>query len=138
MHVNAESDAYKQVTTESNEFLLMRAVKAVRSTLSSGVTTMRDLGSKNEIAFPIKEAVNNGVIPGPRLLVTGTPITSTGGHCNSFAYEADTKDEVIKAVRRQFKKGADYIKIMSTGGGFTPGTNMRKAQYSADILKAAV
>jgi imidazolonepropionase-like amidohydrolase len=138
MHVNAESDAYKQVTTESNEFLLMRAVKAVRSTLSSGVTTMRDLGSKNEIAFPIKEAVNNAVIPGPRLLVTGTPITSTGGHCNSFAYEADTKDEVIKAVRRQFKKGADYIKIMSTGGGFTPGTNMRKAQYSADILKAAV
>ena len=90
MHVNAESDAYKQVTTESNEFLLMRAVKAVRSTLSSGVTTMRDLGSKNEIAFPIKEAVNNAVIPGPRLLVTGTPITSTGGHCNSFAYEADT------------------------------------------------
>ena len=138
MHVNSENDAYKQVTTESNDLLLMRAVKAVRETLTSGVTTMRDLGSKNEIAFPIKEAVNKGVIPGPRLLVTGTPITSTGGHCNSFGYEADTKDEVVKAVRSQFKKGADYIKIMSTGGGFTPGTNMREAQYSVDILKAAV
>ena len=138
MHVNSENDAYKQVTTESNDLLLMRAVKAVRETLTSGVTTMRDLGSKNEIPFPIKEAVNKGVIAGPRLLVTGTPITSTGGHCNSFAYEADTKDEVVKAVRRQFKKGADYIKIMSTGGGFTPGTNMREAQYSVDILKAAV
>lgn len=99
---------------------------------------MRDLGSKNEIAFPVKEAINNRVIPGPRLLVTGTPITTTGGHCNSFAYEADTKEEVVKAVRRQFKKGADYIKIMSTGGGFTPGTNMREAQYSVDILEAAV
>ena len=138
IHCSAESDAYRHVTTESDEMLLMRAVQAVRAALTSGVTTMRDLGSKNQVAFPVRQAIEDGIIPGPRLLVTGTPITTTGGHCNMFGTEADTASEVVQAIRSQFKLGADWIKIMSTGGGFTPGTNIRAPQYPAETLRDAV
>ena len=138
IHCSAESDAYRHVTTESDEVLLMRAVQAVRAALTSGVTTMRDLGSKNQVAFPVRQAIEDGIIPGPRLLVAGTPITTTGGHCNMFGTEADTASEVVQAIRSQFKLGADWIKIMSTGGGFTPGTNIRAPQYPAETLRDAV
>lgn len=138
IHCSAELDAYTHITTESDEVFLMRAVGAVRAALASGVTTMRDLGARNQVAFPIKQAIDDGIIPGPRLIVAGTPITTTGGHCNSFGTEADTTADVVRAVRQQFKLGAGYIKVMATGGGFTPGTNVRAPQYSADTLKAAV
>ena len=138
MHCSSEIDAYRHITTESNEIFTMRAVGAVRTALVSCVTTMRDLGARNEVAFPIKKAIEDGIIPGPRMIVAGTPITTTGGHCNMFGTEADSLEEVLTAVRNQFKLGAGYIKIMSTGGGFTPGTNVRMPQYPVETLRAAV
>jgi imidazolonepropionase-like amidohydrolase len=138
VHCSAEYNAYQQVTTETNETLIMRGTKAVRDALCSGVTTMRDLGSKNEVVFPIKDAIERCIIPGPRLIATGTPITTTGGHCHMFGSEADTSSEVVRAIRQQSKMGADWIKIMSTGGGFTPGTNVRAAQYDSGTLAEAV
>ncbi|MQG77515.1 MAG: amidohydrolase family protein [SAR202 cluster bacterium] len=138
MHCSSELDAFKQINTESNETFTMRSVKAMRAALTSGVTTMRDLGARNEVAFPIKQAIEDGIIAGPRLIVAGTPITTTGGHCNMFGTEANTKEEVVAAVRQQFKMGAGYIKIMSTGGAFTPNSNVRAPQYPVETLKAAV
>ena len=138
IHCSAESDAYEHITTETNETFLLRGSQAVRSSLSSGVTTMRDLGSRNEVVFPLRQSIEEGIIPGPRLLVAGTPITTTGGHCNMFGTEADSSEEVVRAIRNQFKLGADHIKIMSTGGGFTPGTNVRAPQYDWNTLKDAV
>ena len=138
IHCSAQADAYTHITTETNETFIMRGVSAVRSALSSGVTTMRDLGSRNEVVLPIKAAVQDGIIPGPRMVVAGAPITTTGGHCNMFGSEADTVDDVLTAIRTQFKLGADCIKMMSTGGGFTPGTNVRAPQYPVETLAAAV
>lgn len=138
IHCSAQADAYTHITTESNETFLMRGVQAVRAAVSSGVTTMRDLGSRNEVVIPLKQAIEDGIIPGPRMVVAGTPITTTGGHCNMFGTEADTAEEVVAAVRQQFKLGADCIKVMSTGGGFTPGTNVRAPQYPVETLRAAV
>ena len=138
IHCSAESDAYTHITTETNETFLLRGSQAVRSALSSGVTTMRDLGSKNEVVFPLKQSIEDGIVPGPRLLGAGTPITTTGGHCNTFGTEADSSDQVVTAIRNQFKLGADHIKIMSTGGGFTPGTNVRAPQYDWTTLRDAV
>ena len=138
IHCSAQTDAYAHIMTESDATFIMRGVGAVRAALGSGVTTMRDLGSRNQVVLPIKAAVEQGVIPGPRMIVAGTPITTTGGHCNMFGTEADTAEQVVSAIRSQFKIGADCIKIMSTGGGFTPGTNVRAPQYPVETLKAAV
>jgi imidazolonepropionase-like amidohydrolase len=138
MHCSATPDAYHLVTTESHEALLLRAATNVRTALLSGVTTLRDIGSKNEIAFPLRDAVRRGVVPGPRLVLTGTPITTTAGHCWMFGAEADTLDQVVASVRRQKKLGAECIKIMATGGMFTPTANPRTVQYPVETLRAAV
>lgn len=138
MHCSATPDAYELVTTESIERLAMRAARNIRDALLSGVTTLRDIGSKNEVAFPVRDAVTAGVIPGPRMLLSGTPVTTTAGHCHMFGREADTVDEVVTAVRRQKKLGADVIKIMATGGMFTPTANPLTTQYPVETLRAAV
>ena len=106
VHCSATYDAYDLMMSDTPEMLMMRAVTAVRKALMSGVTTMRDLGSPNEVAFPLKDAVDSGAIPGPRLMMAGTPITITSGHCNYFGTEADTVEEVVTAVRTQVKLGA--------------------------------
>jgi imidazolonepropionase-like amidohydrolase len=138
LHCSATPDAYRLVTTEPVDRLLLRAAANLRAVLLSGVTTLRDLGSRNEVAFPLRDAVRDGVIPGPRLLLAGTPITTTAGHCHMFGTEADTLDQVVVAVRRQKKLGADCIKIMATGGMFTPTANPRTVQYPVETLAAAV
>jgi imidazolonepropionase-like amidohydrolase len=138
MHCSASPSAFDDLATDSHEALVARAVEAVRAALGSGVTTMRDLGSRNEIAFPIRSAIESGIVPGPHLMVAGTPITTTGGHCHMFGTEADSLDEVLTALRGQVKLGADWIKIMSTGGRFTPRTNPRMPQYPVEALRAAV
>ncbi|HZS33931.1 MAG TPA: amidohydrolase family protein [Methylomirabilota bacterium] len=138
MHCSATPDAYDLVTTESHEALCLRAATNLRSALLSGVTTLRDLGSRNEVAFPVRDAVRRGVIPGPRLVLAGTPITTTAGHCWMFGTEADTLDQVVAAVRRQKKLGAECVKVMATGGMFTPTANPRSVQYPVETLRAAV
>ena len=138
LHCSADLEAYANITSENDDRLVMRAVGAARKALLSGVTTMRDLGSRNQVAFPVRDAIEAGVVPGPRLLLAGTPITTTAGHCWMFGTEADTLDEVVKAVRQQVKLGANLIKIMSTGGNFTPTSNPRTAQYPVETLRAAV
>jgi len=140
MHCSATTDAQALALAEKDDIqrLTMRAVSAMRMAVLAGTTTVRDIGSRNEVAFPIKQAIKYGAIPGPRLLVTGTPITITAGHCWFFGSQADTADEVAKAVRNQVRQGADAIKIMSTGGMFTPTANPRLPQYPAETLAVAV
>ena len=141
MHTAAGSDpvtTQKAAFNDSKEFFLARAVDHVRTALLSGVTTMRDLGGPTDVVFTVRNAVQAGVVPGPRLQLAGAPITTTAGHCWFFGREADTTDEVVRAVREQVKLGADVIKIMSTGGMFTPTANPRSAQYPVETLRAAV
>ncbi len=140
MHCSATKDAQALALAEKDDIqrLTMRAVSAMRKAVLAGTTTVRDIGSRNEVAFPIKQAIKDGAIPGPRLLVAGTPITITAGHCWFFGTQADTADDVAKAVRNQVRQGADAIKIMSTGGMFTPTANPRLPQYSAEALAVAV
>jgi imidazolonepropionase-like amidohydrolase len=141
MHTAAgPNPAYTQraAFNDSKEFFIMRAVDHLRTALLSGVTTMRDLGGPTDVVFPVRDAVRAGVIPGPRLQLAGAPITTTSGHCWFFGAEADTAEEVVRAIRAQVKLGADLIKIMSTGGMFTPQANPRSAQYPVETLRAAV
>jgi|TARA_B100001964_G_scaffold161567_1_gene177330 imidazolonepropionase-like amidohydrolase len=138
LHVSPDFDGFANITTETDDRMVMRAVGAARKALLSGVTTMRDIGSRNQVAFPVRDAIEAGVIPGPRLLLAGTPITTTAGHCWMFGTEADTLEDVVKAVRNQVKLGANVIKIMASGGNFTPTSNPRMTQYPAETLRAAV
>jgi imidazolonepropionase-like amidohydrolase len=80
--------------------------------LRAGVTTFRDLGMKKSNLFA-KQAVAQGIFPGPRLLVCGEAIVQTGGHTYWCCHEASGPDEMRRAVRQQVRGGADLIKIMA-------------------------
>jgi len=128
----------RDVEVESDQRLLLRAVAAARQALSAGVTTVRDLGGRGDVTFVLRDAINDGLLSGPRVLAAGSPITITGGHCHFLGLEADGEVAVRAAARRQLKAGANCLKIMSTGGRMTPGTNINVAQYSVAEIAAAV
>ena len=117
--------------------LLMQAVASARTHLLSGVTTVVDAGARGPIAFNLVEAVRLGLVHAPRLIVAGRPITRTGGHAWPMGEQADGPDEIRRAARQMLKDGADFIKIMATGGG-TPGTYPHRPSYRTEELSAAV
>ena len=102
----------------------------------TGVTTVRDCGTWPHLALPVRDAVEQGLLPGPRIITSGA-ITSTGGHCWFCATEADNESEVRKAVRTHVKSGVDFIKLFATGGNTTPGSNALLAQYTVAEMCAA-
>lgn len=118
--------------------LTLRAVRNLRCAVEAGVTTVRDLGVTNEVGFAVRAAVADGRIAGPRVVTSGQPITVTGGHCYWFGHECDSAADVRTAVRRQVRDGADWIKLIVSGGNLTPRTNPVRPQFSDDEVRACV
>jgi imidazolonepropionase-like amidohydrolase len=122
---------------QSDEMALLTAVRNMRLELISGVTTVRDCGDQNGVLFALRRAVKRGILDGPRLILCGPPLTMTGGHAHFLGGVADGPAEIARAVRRRITDGADFIKLIGTGGG-TPGTDPAQASYSRQELGAAV
>jgi len=118
----------------SDELFMALAIKHAKEALLAGVTTLRDCGTKNNIVFSVRKAQEMGLIESPRIWASGACLTSTGGHCYFFGVEVDGETEIKQAVRAQVKAGADFIKVMATGGGITPGTNPRREQFSQEEM----
>ena len=108
------------------EILLAAAGHAARA-LRAGTTTARGAGSIRNLELVLRDAIAAGHVPGPRLVAAGAAIGITGGHGHQFGLEADGEAELIRAVRRQIRDGADVIKIvaseaaMLTTTGLAPG-----------------
>ncbi len=122
---------------QSDEMALLTAVRNMRLELFSGVTTVRDCGDQNGVLFALRRAVEREILDGPRLILCGPPLTMTGGHAHFLGGEADGPAEIARAVRRRCADGADFIKLIGTGGG-TPGTDPARASYNRQELAAAV
>jgi len=123
---------------DSDDLMLLRAVKNAGKALSAGVTTLRDCGGRNRITFSLREGIEKGIVPGPRLMLSGRPLTMTGGHCYYLNGEVDGPENLRHAVRGLLKEGADFIKLMASGGGMTPSTKPKYAYYTVEELRAAV
>jgi imidazolonepropionase-like amidohydrolase len=138
-HLNLPGDGttIEGAAAEGDDLLLLRSAENARLALESGVTTLRDNGARHRTTFSVKEAIRRGIIAGPRLSISGRPVTMTGGHCWPFGGEADGADGVRLAVRQLAKEGADWIKVMTTGGG-TRNTYPYQASYTLEELRAAV
>lgn len=104
--------------------------------LKSGFTTVRSLGSKFDVDIKLRNAINAGILPGPRILASGRNLTITGGHGNDGGIEADGPWEVRKAARTVLKAGADIIKVMATGGVLTEGAEPGTPEFSLEELEA--
>ena len=83
-----------EVHEDGDDIHLMEAVKSARMALESGVTTMRDNGGWNKVVFSLMEGIRRDIVPGPRIVACGNPVTMTGGHCWMMGAEADGVDGV--------------------------------------------
>jgi len=135
--MSADDNPLARVYEDSDDIMLLRAANNAQVALKAGITTLRDCGCRNRVAFSTKEAIEKKIIKGPRLLLSGRPLTITGGHCFFLNGEADGVDGVRKAARQLMKEGADFLKIMASGGGMTPSTISKLPYYTVDELTAA-
>jgi imidazolonepropionase-like amidohydrolase len=115
--------------------------KTARVLLAAGVTTVRDVGSYDDEAIVLREAVRLGLVEGPRILSCGRIISATapGGAIFKTMYrEADGPDDMRKAVREQLRRGADFIKLMATGARSVLVEDPEPAQMTSAELEAIV
>jgi imidazolonepropionase-like amidohydrolase len=154
-HLGARADRYDEIynfkdTPFQSAFA---AVVNARKTLEAGFTSVRDVGSLPFLAVDLRNSINEGFIPGPRIVASGPGISITGGHgdLNNFSPQtrvsmfpeerdfqiADGVDQIRHVVRSQVKYGVDVIKILATGGVLSKGDSPGAPQFTPEELKAA-
>lgn len=154
-HLSYRADRYDEIYSFKDtpfDFGFNGVVNS-RKTLMAGFTSVRDVGSPAFLAVDLRDAINEGQIPGPRIVASGPPISITGGHgdMNGFAPEvhydwfpnqrgfqiADGVDQVRQTVRAQVKYRVDVIKILATGGVLSKVDSPGSPQFTYEELKAA-
>ncbi|MBP7369977.1 MAG: amidohydrolase family protein, partial [Arenimonas sp.] len=149
MHTHIDSDPIYGGYTNlqfSNSFWSVLAVPNALKTLNAGFTTIRNVGSESWNDVGLNQAIEDGKVPGPRIVPAGYAFGATGGHCDSTffppsmnqksPYNADSPDEARKSIREIRKYGAQVIKICATGGVFSHNTEPGQQQLSYIEMKA--
>jgi imidazolonepropionase-like amidohydrolase len=152
VHVGAlETDILKQQRETYPSLLLVRSLKVLEQTLEQGFTTVRDAGGADP---GLREAVRLGLVRGPRLLVSGTPLSQTGGHgdfrmpseqappltnpAGLATWVCDGVEELRRAARELLRQGVDQLKVMAGGGAMSPSDQLEAVQFSPEELRAVV
>jgi imidazolonepropionase-like amidohydrolase len=140
-------DPYHELSTSVAKSALIGARNA-KVTLEAGFTTVRNVGASGYADVDLRDAINEGLIEGPHMQVSGPPLGITGGHCDEnllpIAYHlqgdgvADGVEAVQHKVRETIKYGADLIKICATGGVLSKGDDPQASQYTLEEMKAIV
>lgn len=115
----------------------LRATANLRRDLASGVTTLRVMTEERFLDVQVREAIEAGVIPGPRLLCGTRGITASNGHGRAIS-SFDGVDEIRRGVRENFQRGADHVKLFTTGGVSSTSSNLQGSVYSREEIRAAV
>jgi imidazolonepropionase-like amidohydrolase len=138
LEASGEPDMMGMISTTTRNQRMLRAVENARKSIKAGVTTIRDVGSSNAIAPDIRDAIEEGRIPGPRMRAAGAVLCMTGGHGWPIGRAVDSPWDARKAVREQMWAGADCIKLIATGGVLTKGAVPGNAQLTPDELSSAI
>ena len=139
VHLNLPGDGstLEQAVQEPDGVLVATATFAVTRALAAGITTVRDMGAARSTVFQVRRAMELEHGHGARIVAGGQPITITGGHTWYLGGEADGVDGVRRKVREMAKLGADFIKVMASGGG-TVGTMSWLPAFRREELAALV
>lgn len=154
VHITSENSPRSQVLgfTQSEGDVALLGAQFAKRTLDAGFTCVRDLGSGYNAAISLRNAIDRGVVPGPRIWAAGTAIGTTGGHADptngwapAIMGDPGPKDGVAngpldaaKAVRERYKEGADTIKITATGGVLSLAKNGMNPQFTEEEVRAIV
>jgi imidazolonepropionase-like amidohydrolase len=155
MHVHLEGETSKGGAinrfVQNQADLALEGAKHARTTLMAGFTTVRDLGGTGA-NIALRNAINRGYVPGPRIFTSGKSIATTGGHgdpTNGYRRDlmgdpgpeqgvANSPEECRKAVRQRYKEGSDLIKITATGGVLSLAKDASGPQFTDEELKAII
>jgi imidazolonepropionase-like amidohydrolase len=145
--MNPDFDPYKELTSTSAKEAINGVVNA-RTTLLAGFTSVRNVGASGFVDVDLRDAINNGQVPGPHMQVSGPLLGITGGHCDEnllpiqYHLQGDGVADGIAAVqhkvRENIKYGADLIKICATGGVLSKGDDPQASQYTLEEMQAIV
>ena len=144
---NPDFDPYRElISTDAKEAI--NGVVNARTTLMAGFTSVRNVGASGYTDVDLRDAINEGQIPGPHMMVSGPALGITGGHCDDdllpVKYHdvgdgvADGIAAVQQKVRQNIKYGADLIKICATGGVLSKGDDPQASQYTLEEMQAIV
>ncbi|MGE5710951.1 MAG: amidohydrolase family protein [Nitrospira sp.] len=136
--LGAEPDVVRAIEQETPTETLLKSSQLARQTLEAGVTTVRDVGSRDHSIFALKQAIDKGLTVGPRIVGAGLALCMIGGHARFIGQEVEGVEQVREVVRAQIAAGADVIKVIASGGVLTPGTSPDQAQMTLEELRAAV
>ena len=149
MHVHLDNDPiYSGYTglSHTDRFWAFVAAANAQKTLKAGFTTVRNVGAADYNDIGLREAIDEGVVPGPRIVAAGISFGATGGHCDSTwlppsfdsknPLNADGPWEARKSVRTLKKYGADVIKICATAGVFSRGASVGARQLTSEEMAA--
>ena len=140
-------DSRTRQLTETTSLAALRGAQFAHRTLAAGFTTVRDLGGKPEAIFALREAIEQGLVPGPRILAAGSALAATGGHGDVDGVKAELLDlwtpqtvcdgpyDCRRATRYAVKYGADWIKITATGGVLSDTATGTGQQMADDELQ---
>jgi len=115
----------------------LAATRNLRTDLAAGTTTMRIMGEEHFVDVEVREAIEAGVITGPRLLVAGRGLAANNGHGRALT-SYDGVDDVRRGARENLRRGANHVKIFVTGGVSSPGTTPTSSAYTREEIRAAV
>ena len=108
-----------------------------RVAIESGITTMRDCAAPGPLIFELKRQVENDETPGPHIVSCGYALMRPEGHCHFFGGEVDSIASAQKMIDWNLENGGDFIKLMASGGGLTPGTVPHEPELDLNLMKAA-
>lgn len=141
-HVHLELDPALHTPAQQlavpEETALQAAQNRAQEMLFAGILTARDCGGGKHREHRLREEINRGERLGPRLLCCGQPITTPGGHCDFWGGAVSTPLEIDQMVGLQVEAGSDWIKVMATGGVFTPNSRARESQFDLSRLNRIV
>jgi imidazolonepropionase-like amidohydrolase len=136
--LGGEPDVVGTLESEQPFYTLLKSARHAQATINAGFTTVRDVGSRDHSIFTLKQAIDSGVTPGPRIVGAGRAICMIGGHARFIGQEVEGTEQVRRVVAEQVTAGAGVIKIIASGGVLTPGTSPDEAQMTMEELAAAV
>jgi imidazolonepropionase-like amidohydrolase len=131
---DASADPVAALAERDDDAALAAMAAAGRAALAGGITTVRDLGDRAFLSLRLRGG--DGL---PTILAAGPPVTTPAGHCHFLGGGVECAAGAIRAaVRAHAERGVDVIKVMASGGTMTPGTRQEQAQFTPEVLRAAV
>lgn len=150
LHVNMDGKALPQslFSMKTDGELTIISILNARANLLAGFTSIRDQGGAYFTEIAVKQAIDAGLLVGPRMMVSGMPLTATGGHADyrfaphmsgeNLGVVCNGPTEMMAAARKNLKYGADHIKLMATGGVMSLGNDPKWSDFTLEEMKAAI